>query len=512
MVVVEPIVSGEKLFQLLAEQAESAALDFKSGCDLRRKADQVELAKDVGAMQMHGGYVVVGADDHGRPTDNVDRDSTRLFDEARLRSKLRRWLAEPISLLSATHEVDGHSLVLVYVGPTPLGFAVFQADGQYEVNGQLVTAFRKGDVFARHGSASEPWSQSDLPAVFDRVVETRKDEWRRDLSLEFSRLDDNVTARRLAVAPAAALTWNLDAASFDSVIIEQMRAGDDIPVRLLLERLPSEAMKLAQSEEGFQELNTLFDRLAAVISMGLRLNRGFAYDLGLRASGLIYDAAVQGNGHPAGWQVSQPEYCLTFIERIVGLGGLAVRRERWDEVRTLALHPVEYPNGYRWRSWIRHALTTAARSGLFKETINGQQVERSLLSLAHRAAEERAFLRPDLLPGDERLLDSLCQFDALAALAVMSEVDGAPWDDFYPSFARFYTHRTEPIVARLLAETTLRRAIYPQSDDHLARSLRQLNRFAVRESLRYAGWDGFTDRRVMDFLEEHPPYEDELLT
>jgi len=73
-VVVEPLVSEEKLRQLLAEQAESASLDFKSDCDLRNKPDQVELAKDVGAMQMHGGFIVLGADDRGQPMRGLNAD------------------------------------------------------------------------------------------------------------------------------------------------------------------------------------------------------------------------------------------------------------------------------------------------------------------------------------------------------------------------------------------------------------------------------------------------------
>ena len=45
--------------------------------------------------------------------------------------KLRRWLPEPLELRTATHEIGGTLLTLVYVGPNPQGFRVFHADGQY---------------------------------------------------------------------------------------------------------------------------------------------------------------------------------------------------------------------------------------------------------------------------------------------------------------------------------------------------------------------------------------------
>jgi hypothetical protein len=57
-VVVDGVVSDEKLSELLALQTEYPELDFKGKIDLSITRDVVELAKDVGAMQVHGGYIV----------------------------------------------------------------------------------------------------------------------------------------------------------------------------------------------------------------------------------------------------------------------------------------------------------------------------------------------------------------------------------------------------------------------------------------------------------------------
>lgn len=496
----------EKLRQLLAEQAESESLDYKSSCDLRRKSDQVELAKDIGAMRMLGGYIVVGADDHGRPVVAVTSDLADLFDEARLRARMKTWLPEPLNLITAVHEIEGSLLVLVYVGPSPLGLAVFRADGQYELNGKPTLVFRQGDVFARHGSASERWAESDLGPAFERVIEARKEDWRRGLSSDLARIGQNAAAQHLATGPASALTWQLDAGSFESVLVEQMRADDDIPLRLLLEGLPREATALAKSERGVHDLPTLFDRLVGVAALGLRLGRSTVFEQAFRAMSDVYDVGSTFDGKLSSSAIPAPAFWLELIERVLCLGALAVRLQSWEAVAVLARRPVQ-AGAYRWGSWTRHALTMAARSGLFKETADGREVDRSILSLAHRLLPDREALRPDLPPEDDRLLDSLCQFDALVAMAVAGEAREVSMRDFYPSFARFYTHRTEPVFARLVSDSAARQAIYPGSDADLAEALRVINQLAVRESFRYAGWDGFSDPRIRRFLERNPPQD-----
>jgi hypothetical protein len=88
MPVIEPNVTKDKLVQLLDEGAESETLDFKETCDLSSKSDQVETAKDTGAMQVDGGFFVIGSDSQGRPTGRFTDAQAKLFDEATLRAKL----------------------------------------------------------------------------------------------------------------------------------------------------------------------------------------------------------------------------------------------------------------------------------------------------------------------------------------------------------------------------------------------------------------------------------------
>src|SRR5262245_40787774 len=131
-VVGEPVVNREKLRELLALQTEYAALDFRSACDLAVKRDEVELAKDVGAMSVRGGFLVIGVDPYGGPTGKLISDQANLFDEPPLRSRLLKWLPDSLELCAQTHDVNGQQVALVYIAPNPAGCAFFRADGQYQ--------------------------------------------------------------------------------------------------------------------------------------------------------------------------------------------------------------------------------------------------------------------------------------------------------------------------------------------------------------------------------------------
>ena len=54
-VVLDGIVSDEKLAELLVLGTEYAELDFKRAIDLGEKRQEVELARDVGGMLVRGG-------------------------------------------------------------------------------------------------------------------------------------------------------------------------------------------------------------------------------------------------------------------------------------------------------------------------------------------------------------------------------------------------------------------------------------------------------------------------
>jgi hypothetical protein len=162
----EPRLDKEKLLELLGAAHEHEGLDYKRQLDLSENSALLELVKDIAAFSAAGGYLVVGCDDSAQPSGLVTQAHTLLFDESRLRAKVRRYLPEPLTLRAACHEHDGARFVLVYVGPHPDGFVIVKADGQ-SVNGHV---FRRGDVFVRHGTASERWDPHDFAQIKQALI------------------------------------------------------------------------------------------------------------------------------------------------------------------------------------------------------------------------------------------------------------------------------------------------------------------------------------------------------
>lgn len=78
---IERRVDEEQLRLLPSEGHESAQLDYKAGCNIRDRRELVAITKDIGAMNILGGYIVIGADDCGQPTGRsltrTSRGSTR---------------------------------------------------------------------------------------------------------------------------------------------------------------------------------------------------------------------------------------------------------------------------------------------------------------------------------------------------------------------------------------------------------------------------------------------------
>jgi len=497
--VIEPVVTEEKLRQLLDEQHESEALDYKGELSLDDTRGLVEFAKDVGAMQIDGGFIVIGADNAGNPTGLVTPKDAKLFDEATVRPKLLKYIPEPLSVRCAQHTINGQLLVLIFVEPNPDGFCVFKADGNYPGG----TAFRAGDVFARHGTSSEPWRQSDIKKVFARRLAAAKAEWRRELAMTLEQTALGSKAQTLSQAPASALTWQLDEQTFLSTVTEQLRNGDTIPLTLLMNRLPAEAKTLLTSNQGADFL-TLLDRLACIGALFLSLDRLKEFSDVVATLNRIYDIGLSDTGEGTiGLALTPSKLWLEVIRRVYALGAFAVRRENWDAVRLLIIQrPRGLVVGDFWNNWLRHALTMASRAGDLEEQRDGRQIELPLLSLCQQTALGNKCLAEDV--DEETLLDSLAQFDVFFNVLAISSQSRTWGEDYYPNFSRFYSRRSDPAFRRIVEDSAVRKALGIIGDEELASSLRKLFEVARHESFRYSGWNGVYDRAVNAFLDQYP--------
>ena len=512
MPIVEPLLNAEKVEQLLSEGGESETLDYKRTLDLNQTCDVVELAKDVAAMQVEGGYIVVGADDSGRPTGGLTDEQAKLFDEATLRSKLLKYLPEPLALRTCVYEKDGNLIAAIVTQTNPLGFMVMKADGQYGLGKNITRVFRRGDVFVRHGTASERWAQHDIERITRRIVEARKEEWRKEYrDSVLGAIQGETAARTITEGSVSSFTWRLDAEAFDDALVELLRKNDIVPVRALLDRMTRDSTVILSSDDddSLDEFRTLLNRLACVAANCLRFDREELFKLAVRTAVNIYSYGFDAEGNPRSRRHSKatppPRLWLEVIVRVVALGAYAVRLENWKAVRTLTLQLPQDATSFYFGDntpWIRNAITRAAQANYFQHPQQGVTLMGELISLANQVADGEACLRPDLIAGDEGLLNSILQFDLLSVLVVSYGEGVFNSSHAYPSFIFWDARRAEPILVRLLTDTRMQGELFGGGVDHavLARVLQALDKVADERNMRWSNW---RSRVVTDFLKAH---------
>lgn len=495
-VVVEPVLTQEKLLALLAEGHEQPSLDYKKMLDLNERRDLIELTKDLAAMQaeIDGGYIVVGADDHGVVVQDLSDALSRLFDEATLRSKFKKYVAEPFDLRTAVHKIQGANVALVYVGPGQEGWSIFTADGTYEDpkgSGRQTTVFRVGEVFVRRGTASVRWQDADRVRLVRQIVQKKKEEWRADFRRELAEMNISISAQAIERMPSSALSWRLDTKGFDELVVELIRRGDDIPLRSMLLRAPGDAKELHQARS--EDLNTLLDRVTSVAALGLTFNKSTYCELGLQALVKIYELGVDQNGVTRGG-VDAPQLWLTIIDRVYALGGLAVRGQKWAEVRSIANRKPRGQDFTYWASWLRHALTMAARAEILEQKSAG------LIARAHNVVRAVPALHLDVDAESDEVLNSLCQFDVYGGLVNIGERGDASTSTYYTNFARYYTRRSEPAFLKVIQDAEVRRQLFAGDQRLLATAIARMDKAAQGESFMTDGWDGLRDPAILGFL------------
>lgn len=489
----------EHLKALLEGRQETAILDFKGNFDPSSQKDKVELAKDLGAMlSTFGGHIILGVDDeHGSFTGHLDEVKPSKFDPSNLGRQFQKWLPGPIDIRSAVHTIDEHKVVVIYIAPHRDGFAPFTSDGQYEdERGRPKTVFREGEVFCRHGPTSERWNQLDFQAYRERIRtqerEKAADEYTARL-LEFQA--EAQRASTLTAGPASAYSWRLESRAFTDAATEYLRAGDRIPITLMLRETRSDVTRMTrQLGEDPADLDLLFDRVTDLAALALVLRDRDLFRSSVEALTWAYNSVIvdQWGSPDPQLNVSAPRYWMSIIARVIALGGVAVREQAWWAVRLLS--ECRPRNDY-YDSWLRHGLTMAARANLLIQQHGRKQ---SLITFAAEAAQRMPTVVGDLATAEDNL-DSLCQFDFLAC--VIAERHGWGW---YPNFSSFESRRTAPAAELLITDRSLRDNADLVSDDLLARALRAVAHTAEREAVKFGAWDGYDSEAVREFLEAHP--------
>ncbi len=328
------------------------------------------------------------------------------------------------------------------------------------------------------------------------------------------REDERIPVPAIPAVPSGALDLHgpdqdtpqgVDAGSQD--LLALVEDGKEISARRLVRKRTKAAVLAVEADDAWRVLGPSLNVLSCDAA-GLITSRSerwaeeaiaglvAVYEAGFDSRGVAKPSLGDASG------VSPPELWLGVIQRVMGVGGLAVREQQWGLVRSLAM---QRPRGLDFRhynNWIRHAVTMAARANLDRVEQDGQFVKRSFLASALEIVQAHECFRQDVYGSHkDAALDSMCQFDALACVAAMVEgghVDGA---NFYPSFAAFDTERTEPIFVRLVSDSGIREAIAPITDRELELVLDRLSEVAQKEGTRFGGWWGFQDALLIEWLE-----------
>lgn len=513
-VVVDGVISDEKLAELLALRTEYPELDFKARIDPTTTAGIVELAKDVGAMQVRGGYIVGGVDDSGVPTGEMDGADARVFDEANLTPKLLRYLPEPLELRTRLLQHGEHTIIVIYVGRHPSGCAIFRADGQYKKGKKMVVPFRAGDVFWRDGTRSVRLTQQGFEEIIERRIGDSKASWLEEQQEirrhEEAQRNAAYESRSVADAPLGAVSVDLDSAALTSTVLELLRRDDTIAIRHLFNDARSRASSLLDREDFEVELGDLVDKVTCLAAVYLVYDEDHWFEVAIATLAEIFTRGFgEADSKRFGYMTSidpaekGPRVWLLLAERVYALGALAVRRRNWQAVRTLVIQLPEKLDDFHGY-WLHFTLVMAARAQHLEERRDGGTAEINLLSRVRNETAHLECLRPEgLTPDDDAIVTSLAQFDFLAAVVAMGSLGTSSSAAFWPSFAQFRQPRIQPIAEQLLSDGSMRQILFPREDKDLAEALVSIERSAHAVGIRYDGFEGWGRTPVGAFIEQH---------
>lgn len=506
VVSIDGSVSVEKLAELLGSRAEIDALDFKATCDLAKAKGKVEFVKDCAAMANlpRGGYLVIGAHDTGLPALDQPAISGN-FDSARLQQLFDSYVSGTAQITSARHELEGREVVLVYVlPPTDHLPVVMKKDGTYtEQSGTQKTAFYEGQILTRFSSSNVKLDHRHWKRVLSNYETDLRKKVEKDSQELLKVVLDEI--RQLAAAGAGGsvppvLSVHLDDDSFylAAVDLASSGVGGVERIRTIIRTLI--AVGLVAGGTGDEDADgtveddraRAFDRLCLLGLAGVDADSPELFGLVVeayleihRGQFSLHEGQILGEvGEAAALRI------VALLVRVFLLGSYITRRRKWQFLPPLVNHKITLSGGYEYSSWIRHALVTVSRAEVLKADGDGKGG--SILSVARAHGRDTPSLCRDILApvevepsSGDPLLNSLCQFDLWWCMIAALHADHDKFGmEFYPNFAVFFGHRTEPAVDTIATDSAARAAAFPGSPrSDVASALKTVVEAAWRESL-----------------------------
>ncbi|QRY42314.1 ATP-binding protein (plasmid) [Microbacterium hominis] len=488
-------VDMDRLQGLLVRGAEADDLEFKSQWDPSQKAALVELCKDIAAMESlpEGGYIIIGANDHGEPSGSFVAEPKRDFDEQKIRSKVASILGEPLDLSVALHRIDTDSYLLIGVGPNRDGMRVMPKDGEYETPTGSKRVWSAGDIFVRRGTSSTRANQHEVRGLMERIIASRKEEWRKEVL-------ETIRAATPAFEPGGFVNVNVEmpAQSFGAAVTELIRRADKVGLDLLLRKTISSAITLINEGTGrdaravASELGEQLDRLNVIAALSARYGFDSAFADSMQGYRDIYDAVDEDFASvPRRFPLGHKE----VLVRLYALGAALVQDRKWTAVATLArLAPISTHNGY-WKLLLRKAEVMVARAGVLTDEERGRT---GVIEAAKPAAARLFELLGSGVPVE--LTNLLVEFDVYRGIAAAGK-DPAEKLGAYTNFAFYNAGRAEPAFLAVLDDAAARAALFDGPDTELADVYRKMDATARNEAFLFNGWDGFENPRLREFAE-----------
>ncbi|MCS3494528.1 hypothetical protein M2368_003560 [Arthrobacter sp. JUb119] len=484
-------VDREKLVELLGAQAEFSSLDFKRSIDLNDKSKKLEFIKDCAAMgnQPEGGYLVIGAEDNGRPVEGTDFSGQNL-DSAALKQVVEGYVDGHIDVRSQihtiTHEGRSYQLAVIYIAPPRDGFPLVTKKLGAVPNGKPI--FQQGAVYTREGSQNVLASHKTWEQILHKLQQQVRSAARADVD----ELIHRVVAQMGATGPAhpVAPDLDMDLPTFTASVRKVLEINQSSMLKRVILTGTSAYEQAIEDDDRRVEI---LDKLTALACEACVFDDT---DTLIKVTDALYKAYQRNYENATILKYSAIRYGLEIISRVMVVGSLALRTEHYEVLRSIVLHPIG-TSPYGYKSWIRHGLTEASRANLFDNDKAGV----GMISAARQILVNTPQLSPDYMPKEasvedqlvsipDALLDSLLQFDFLWCCIALNENPGNGHYEFYPSCAAYRQDRIQPILEKLDGEDdTFRTQIFgDNSDEQIAGVISEVYDLARKQSFNYGGY------------------------
>jgi hypothetical protein len=516
-----------------------------------------------------GGYIVAGVDNEGKPAHCQPPLDLTQFDASQLRAHVAAYVDAPVHIVSQKHVIDRRDVVLIYIQANPDGLPVpFSKIGQYYNGRKQEVVFREGEVIVREGTSNVALKYSHWAGLLRRHVERREEAARRpseellrvfvERSTDHSSQGDDTDAadsieddsdepvggisvvppknpgssaagKSSSVTPRrgggggriSPLLIGMEWQAFGDALLTHLEAPTTIRIQQFLEEAQQTVADNLPVDEPQADNNGTYsaalDSIAVVAANAARFNRTDIAQMAISTLRDSYEAEGRTRTRDAGdvgSDLDSAKHWLEVLQRVLAVGRILVATERLGLLPELVHRPVPVFEGYVYATWIRHAQVAAFRRELLS---SGQGHESaSMLSYARLALQEKPWLRPDVrtrvdfnvggqLDKNDRLLNSLAEFDLWWCVMVERDGHGTTSHAWYPSCSGLHQYRSQPAMNTMATDSAARGLTFEGNDDAAsALALMRVIKAAEAESHRYGGWwDGIEQGPVRTFIEDN---------